>query len=75
MCPSKNSRIINSLLARLHGAMSTQACLANTGGIMSLYMRHVSHQVQSGSEESSILYPLQAADSSTVYLYNYLFGL
>lgn len=55
MCPSKNSRIINSLLARLHGAMSTQACLANTGGIMSLYMRHVSHQVQSGSEELSAL--------------------
>lgn len=37
---------MNSLLARLHRVLSTQACLANSASILSLYLCHLSSQVQ-----------------------------
>ena len=45
-CSSKNCRVMASLLAKLHKAMAVQTRLANTGAILSLYLRDLSHQVQ-----------------------------
>lgn len=46
-CSSSNCRVMVALLTRLHRAMANQVCLANIGNIISLYMHHLSHQVQS----------------------------
>lgn len=37
---------MDSLLAELHRAMVTQACLSNTTAILSLHLRHLAHQLQ-----------------------------
>ena len=62
-CPSRNCRVMDGLLAKLHRAMATQTGLANTGAIMSLYVRHLSRQVQDASGGSSAAGELQAASS------------
>lgn len=59
-CSSKNCRVMDSLLARLHKAMSVQTRLANTGAILSLYLRDLSRQVQ---VDTSVGEELQMASS------------
>ncbi len=66
-CPSRNCRIMDGLLIKLHKAMATQTQLANTGAIMSLYLRHLSRQTQEGSEGSSLAGELLTASSSFLY--------
>ena len=45
-CSSKNCRAMDSLLAKLHKAIAVQTRLANTGAILSLYLRDLSRRVQ-----------------------------
>ena len=45
-CLSKNCRAMDSLLAKLHKAIAVQTRLANTGAILSLYLRDLSRRVQ-----------------------------
>ena len=59
-CSSKNCRVMDSLLARLHRAMAVQTRLANTGAILSLYLRDLSRQVQ---VDTSVGEELQMASS------------
>lgn len=62
-CPTKNCRTMDGLLAKLHRAMAVQTRLANTGAIMSLYLRHLSRQVQENLGFSNIVDELQVASS------------
>lgn len=59
-CSSRNCKVMDTLLARLHRAMSVQTRLANTGAILSLYLRDLSRQVQ---VDSSFCEELQMASS------------
>ena len=59
-CSSKNCRLMDSLLTKLHKAMVVQTRLANTGAILSLYLRDLSHQVQ---VDNSVDEELQMASS------------
>ncbi len=59
-CSSKNCRVMDSLLVRLHEAMAVQTRLANTGAILSLYLRDLSRQVQ---DDTSVGEELQVASS------------
>lgn len=43
--------------------MATHTSLANTGAVISLYLCHLSYQVQEGSEGSNIVGELQMASS------------
>lgn len=60
-CPSKNCRVMDGLLAKLHKAMATQTRLANSGAIMSLYLRDLSKEVQEGPGGSNIAGELRTA--------------
>ena len=67
-CPSKNCRVMDSLLAKLHRALAAQARLANTGAIMSLYLHDLSHQMQDGPGGSGMD---GASDSFLIPLFGY----
>ncbi len=45
-CPSKNCKMMDALLAKMHGAMAVQTQLTNTGAILALYQRHLVHQLK-----------------------------
>ncbi|XP_061576587.1 uncharacterized protein LOC133442594 [Cololabis saira] len=53
-CPSRNCRLMDDLLGKLHRAMATQTRLSNTGAIMSLYLRDLSKKVQEGPGGSDV---------------------
>ena len=59
-CSSKNCRVMDSLLAKLHKAVAVQTWMANTGAILALYLRDLSHQVQA---DTSVDEELQMATS------------
>ena len=59
-CSSKNCRVMDSLLAKLHKAVAVQTRLANTGAILALYLSDLSHQVQA---DTSVGEELQRASS------------
>ncbi len=45
-CPSKNCKMMDALLAKMHGAMAVQTQLTNTGAILALYQHHLVHQLK-----------------------------
>lgn len=59
-CSSKNCRVMDSLLTKLHKAMAVQTRLANTGAILSLYPRDLSRRIQ---DDTSVGEELQTASS------------
>ncbi|KAL3966419.1 hypothetical protein ACER0C_030310 [Sarotherodon galilaeus] len=62
-CPNRDVRVLDSLLAKLHGTMATHACLPNSTAILSLHLRHLARQLQVGFEDPDGAGELLAASS------------
>ena len=43
-CPSKNTKMMDTMLTRMQGAMAVQGQLVNTGAILALYQRQLAKQ-------------------------------
>ncbi|KAK9955747.1 hypothetical protein ABG768_015603 [Culter alburnus] len=60
---SKNCRIMDALLSKMHKAMAVQTKLANTGAILSLYLRELSRKAQDEEDLSTGLDEIKQVSS------------
>ncbi len=47
-CPSRNAKMMNAMLARMHGAVAIQGQLVKTGAILALYLRQLAEELEEG---------------------------
>ncbi|XP_053190141.1 uncharacterized protein LOC128373962 [Scomber japonicus] len=52
-CPSRNTKMMDAMLNKLHGAMAIQGRLVNTGAILALYQRQLASQLGGDSNISA----------------------
>ncbi len=50
-CPSRNAKMMNAMLARMHGAVAIQGQLVNTGAILALYQRQLVKWLEKGGSD------------------------
>ncbi|KAK7899532.1 hypothetical protein WMY93_020385 [Mugilogobius chulae] len=56
-CPSKNTKTMDAMLAKLHGAMAVHGQLVNTGAILALYQRQLTERLgESGADTAAELH-------------------
>ncbi len=44
----RNSKMMDAMLARMHGAVAIQGQLVNTGAILALYLRQLAEELEEG---------------------------
>lgn len=68
-CPSRNTKAMDAMLAKLHGALAVQGQLVNTGAILTLYQKHLAGRLgEEGADAAAVAAELQQVSSLSVKL-------